>query len=135
MTFEAPITAPAGVPSVANSKNYGETEIDHESDIDGEAAIDVEPLSTKSRCGYKDSINGEAKNRFKTPIGGKSDTVDPSILINGHVLASFSTTAEGLKGRCRLVAPNGRRLVSGRTCYLGRTRCHDGRTQRHDGQT
>jgi len=39
MSFEAPITAPAGVPRVANIKNYGETEIYRESDIDGEAAI------------------------------------------------------------------------------------------------
>jgi len=41
MSFEAPITAPAGVPRVAHSKNYGETEIYRESDIDGEAALDV----------------------------------------------------------------------------------------------
>jgi len=112
MSFEAPITAPAGVPRVANGKNYGETEIYRESDIDSEAAIDVEPISTKSRCRYEDGVNSEAKNRYKAPIGGESDIVDPSILINGHVLASFSTTAEGLKGVCRLFAPNGRGLVS-----------------------
>jgi len=112
MSFEAPITAPTGVPRVANGKNYGETEIYRESDIDSEAAIDVEPISTKSRCRYEDGVNSEAKNRYKAPIGGESDIVDPSILINGHVLASFSTTAEGLKGGCRLFAPNGRGLVS-----------------------
>jgi len=50
MSVEAPITAPAGVPRVANSKNYGETEIYCKSDIDGDAVIDVEPISTKSRC-------------------------------------------------------------------------------------
>jgi len=112
MSFEAPITAPTGVPRVANGKNYGETEIYRESDIDSEAAIDVEPISTKSRCRYEDGVNSEAKNRYKAPIGGESDIVDPSILINGHVLASFSTTAEGLKGGCRLFASNGRGLVS-----------------------
>jgi len=42
MSSEAAITAPAGVPRVENRKNYGET------DIDGETAIDVEPISTKS---------------------------------------------------------------------------------------
>jgi len=50
MSIEAPITALAGVPRVANSKNYGKTEIYCESNIDGEAAIDMEPISTKSRC-------------------------------------------------------------------------------------
>ena len=110
MSFEAPITAWAGVTRVANSKNHGETEIYRETDIDGEAAIDVEPISTKSRYCYEDGISGEAKNRYKTPIGGKSDIIDPSILINGYILAYFSTTAEGLKGGCGLVAPNGHGL-------------------------
>jgi len=105
-----PITAPTGVPRVANGKNYGETKIYSESDIDGEAAVDVEPISTKSRCLYEDGINGEAKNRCKAPIGGESDIVDSSILINGHILPSFSTTAEGLKGGYGLVAPNRCRL-------------------------
>jgi len=50
MPFEAPITVSTGVPRVANGKNYGKTEIYHEFDIDGKAAIDVEPISTKSRC-------------------------------------------------------------------------------------
>jgi len=53
-----------------------------------------------------------AKPRTEDPIGGKSDIVDPSILINGHVLAYFSTTAEGLKGGCGLIALNRRGLVS-----------------------
>ena len=45
MYFEAPVTALAGIPRVANSKNYHETEIYCQSDIDGKAAIDVQPIS------------------------------------------------------------------------------------------
>jgi len=49
MSFEAPITVPAGVPRVANGKNYGETEIYREFDIDSEVPVDVEPIGTRSR--------------------------------------------------------------------------------------